>query len=61
VKTLSRPTINSYKQLTDDTNLIVTEQTDVQICDEYEATQLWVLKNKMIINASKTKEIVFVV
>ena len=43
----------------DDTNLLVPEHTDVQLCDEYEAIQLWALRNKMIINASKTKEIVF--
>ena len=43
----------------DDTNFLVPEHTDVQLCDEYEAIQLWALRNKMIINASKTKEIVF--
>ena len=43
----------------DDTNLLVPEPTDAQLCDEYEAIQLWALRNKMIINASKTEEIVF--
>jgi len=37
----------------------VPEHTDVQLRDEYEAIKLWALRNKMIINASKTKVIVF--
>ena len=51
--------VNIVLKYADDTNLLVPEHTDVQLCDEYEATQLWALRNKMIINASKTKEIVF--
>jgi len=41
-----------------DTNHLVTKQTDVQLSDKYDAIQLWAFTNKMIINASKTKEIV---
>jgi len=37
----------------------VPEHTDVQLRDEYEAIKLCALRNEMIINASKTKEIVF--
>jgi len=48
-----------HVQYADDTNLLVPEHTDVQLCDEYEAIKLWALRNEMIINASKTKEIVF--
>lgn len=43
----------------DDTNLLVPEHTDVQVCDEYEAIRAWAVRNKMVINVSKTKEIVF--
>jgi hypothetical protein len=51
--------VNIVFKYADDTNLLVPEYTDVQLCDEYEAIQLWALRNKMIINTSKTKEIVF--
>ena len=52
-------TINIVFKYADDTNLLVPEHTDVQICDEYEAVCAWAVRNKMIINVSKTKEIVF--
>ena len=42
-----------------DTNLLVPEHTDVQLCNKFEAIQLWAQRNKMIINTSKTQEIVF--
>jgi len=51
--------VNIVFKYADDTNLLVPEHTDVQLCDEYKAIKLWALRNKMIINASKTKEIVF--
>ena len=51
--------VNIVFKYADDTNLLVPKNTEVQLCDEYEAIQLWALRNKMIINASKTKEIVF--
>jgi Reverse transcriptase (RNA-dependent DNA polymerase) len=43
----------------DDTNLLVPECTDVQICDEFDALLKWAEINKMIVNTSKTKDIVF--
>jgi hypothetical protein len=43
----------------DDTNLLVPEHTDVQLTDEFEAIRTWASDNKMVINISKTKEIVF--
>jgi hypothetical protein len=43
----------------DDTNLLVPEHTDVQWTDEFEAVRTWASDNKMVINISKTKEIVF--
>jgi Reverse transcriptase (RNA-dependent DNA polymerase) len=51
--------INIVFKYADDTNLLVPEHTDVQLGEEFEAIQLWALRNKMIINTSKTKEIVF--
>ena len=52
--------INIVSKYANDTNLLVPEYTDVQLCDEIEAIQLWALRNKAIITTSKTKEIVFV-
>jgi hypothetical protein len=43
----------------DDTNLLVTECTDVQLHEEFEAIFKWAALNKMTINMAKTKEIVF--
>jgi len=56
-----KPVSNVYIvfKYADDTNPLVPEHTDVQLCDEYEAIKLWALRKKMIINASKTKKIVF--
>jgi hypothetical protein len=51
--------VNIVFKYADETNLLVPEHTDVQLCEEYEAIKLWALRNKMIINVSKTKEIVF--
>ena len=51
--------VNIVFKYADDTNLLVPEYTDVQLCEEYEAIKLWASRNKMIINVSKTKEIVF--
>jgi ATP phosphoribosyltransferase len=41
------------------TNLLVLEHTDVQLKDEFEAICTWASANKMVINISETKEIVF--
>ena len=54
--------INLIFKYADDTNLLVPECTDVQLCDEFDrfdAILKWADVNKMIVNTSKTKEIVF--
>ena len=51
--------VNIVFKYADDTNLLVPEHTDVQLNEEYEAIKLWAVRNRMIINVSKTKEIVF--
>jgi hypothetical protein len=51
--------INLLFKYADDTNLLVPECTDVQLCDEFHAILKWAEVNKMIVNTSKTKEIVF--
>jgi len=43
----------------DDTNLLVSENTDVELADEFSHVIQWADDNKMIINQSATKEIVF--
>ena len=48
-----------FFSIADDTNLLVPEHTDDQLCDEYDAIKLWAMQNKMIIITSKTKEIAF--
>ena len=51
--------INLIFKYADDTNLLVPECTDVQIQEEFEAILEWAATNKMAINMTKTKEIVF--
>ena len=51
--------INVIFKYADDTNLLVPEHTDVTLHEEFVAIQNWAANNKMIINFSKTKEIVF--
>jgi len=41
----------------DDTNLLVPELTDVELCDEFLVIQNWAQINKMIINIAKTSDI----
>ena len=48
--------INKYA---DDVNLFVPEHTDVDIVDEFKHIKNWTIENKMILNMSKTREIVF--
>jgi hypothetical protein len=38
---------------------IVSERTNVQLCDEFFSIQLWALAKKMVIHKDKPKEIVF--
>lgn len=51
--------INLIFKYADDTNLLVPENTDVSLIDEYNHVKHWATVNKMCINESKTKEIVF--
>lgn len=57
LKTLS--VINLFMKYADDTNLLVPQNTDVTLEDEFENVRQWSADNKMTINVSKTKEIVF--
>jgi hypothetical protein len=43
----------------DDTNLLVPQHSDFSMVDEFNHIQDWARQNKMIINYTKTKEIVF--
>jgi hypothetical protein len=43
----------------DDTNLLVPELSDISMKEEFANIQDWACRNKMVINLSKTKEIVF--
>jgi hypothetical protein len=51
--------INMLIKYADDTNLLVPENTDFSIFQEFENIKAWAYHNKMTINFSKTKEIVF--
>jgi hypothetical protein len=51
--------INLIFKYADDTNLLVPENTDVDLKSEYDHIKHWATINKMCINESKTKEIVF--
>jgi hypothetical protein len=51
--------INVIFKYADDTNLLAPECTDVQIQEEFEAILDWAADNKMTVNMTKTKEIVF--
>jgi len=42
----------------DDTNLLVPAYSDVSLLSEFDHVQQWAADNKMIINISKTKELV---
>jgi hypothetical protein len=43
----------------DDTNLLVPEHTNVQLLAEFDAIKGWAAKNMMIINLTKTNELIF--
>ena len=57
LRTLS--TINVIFKFADDTNVLVPEHSDVSLTAEFANIQDWARINKMTINLSKTKEIVF--
>lgn len=50
---------NEMFKYADDTNLLVPQHTDTTIDIEYNNILQWALRNKMILNVGKTKEIVF--
>ena len=50
---------NVIFKFADDTSLLVPENSDVPMQDEFAHVQEWARSNKMIINLAKTKEIVF--
>lgn len=51
--------MNEFIKFADDVSLLVPEGSDVSIEDEYQAINTWAQTNKLIINLTKTKEIVF--
>jgi hypothetical protein len=51
--------INKMFKFADDTNILVPEDSDVSMADEFVHVQKRACLNKMIINYAKTKEIVF--
>jgi len=51
--------INILFKFADDTTLVVPQNTDIGLMEEFEHILSWDETNKMIINKSKTKEIVF--
>ena len=54
----SLSSVNFLLKYTDDSSLLVPEITDISIYQEFENIKKWSIDNKMIINLSKTKEIV---
>ena len=57
LKTL--PDLNKLCKYADDTNLLVPEKTDIDIKEEFNNIIQWTVSNKLTINKSKTKQIVF--
>ena len=51
--------LNILFKYADDTNLVVPENTDVSLAEEFDHIKQWAFANKMVINEDKTKEIVF--
>jgi hypothetical protein len=52
-------TTNKLFKYADDTTLLVPENTDASLEDEFRSLKQWAESNKMILNLMKTKEIVF--
>ena len=57
LKALSK--VNRLLKYADDTSLLVPSNSDVELDDEFENVKQWAKDNRMILNSSKTKEIVF--
>jgi len=51
--------LNLLCKFADDTNLLVPAKSDIDIVQEFQHIKQWTTLNKMLINMSKTKEIVF--
>ena len=51
--------INRMAKYADDAALLVPEKTDVQIQDEFNSITKWAADNKLKINLSKTRELIF--
>ena len=51
--------INKLLKYADDTTLLVPQNTDVTLEDEFVNLERWAINNKMVINRAKTKELVF--
>ena len=50
---------NKIDKYADDTTLLVPQNSDISIETEFAHVQQWLLNNKLVINTSKTKEIIF--
>ena len=50
---------NKLMKYADDTYLLVPENTNCTLLEEFEHIKDWATTNKMVINVSKTKELVF--
>jgi len=50
---------NKLVKYADDTNLLVPENTNCTLLEEFEHVKDWARANKLVINMSKTKELVF--
>ena len=50
---------NKIMKYADDTNLLVPENTNCTLSEEFDHIKDWAKANKMVINMSKTKELVF--
>jgi hypothetical protein len=50
---------NDIFKYADDTSLLVPENTDVQLVQEFQHVLSWAANNHLIINPLKTKELVF--
>ena len=51
--------MNFLCKFADDTNFLVPANSDIDIVQEFQHIKQWVMLNKMLINMSKTKELVF--
>jgi len=51
--------MNMLIKYADDTNLLVPSDSNVRLADEFSHVKQWAVENRMVMNISKTKEIVF--